>query len=208
MKRRTFITTGTCLLTLPAFASGEPARENPMPEELRKALERDPAAPVLGNPKGNITLTEFFDYNCPFCRKMVKPIHRLILDDPDLRVVFREWPIFGPDSTAASRVSLASLQQGKYWQMHTQLFQILGKASATTALRVADEVGLDIERLKQDMTSKPVEEHITNSFLLAEHVGLSGTPSFIAGDEGSYGELSSKELREMISRARTTLGVG
>lgn len=208
MKRRSFLATSGCMLTLPALAGAQAARNNAMPEELRKALERDPTAPVLGNPDGNITLTEFFDYNCPFCRKMVTPMHRLILEDPQLRVVFREWPVFGADSEDATRASLASLRQGKYWQMHTALFRIPGKATADTARRAAVDAGLDIARLERDMMSPEVEKHITMSFLLADHIGLSGTPSFIAGDEGAFGQLSGDELRGLVSRARTTLGVG
>lgn len=208
MKRRSFLAASGCMLTLPTLVAAQAVRENAMPEELRQALERDPNAPVLGNPDGNITLTEFFDYNCPFCRKMVTPMHRLILEDPQLRVVFREWPVFGPDSEDATRASLASLRQGRYWQMHTAMFKTPGKANADTARRAAVEVGLDIARLERDMLSPEVEQHITKSFMLSDHIGLVGTPSFIAGDEGAFGELSGDELRGLVSRARETLGVG
>ncbi|MFC3839437.1 DsbA family protein [Paracoccus rhizosphaerae] len=176
-----------------------------MPEELRQVLEHDPTAPVLGNPNGDVTLTEFFDYNCPFCRKMVDPIHRLILSDPNLRVVFHEWPVFGADSEAAARASLASLQQGRYWQMHRAMFAIRGRAGADTALQAAKEAGLDLARLQQDMQAEQVERHITNSFLLGDHMGLMGTPSFIAGDEGAFGEYSLDDMRALIGRARETL---
>ncbi|TBN37522.1 DsbA family protein [Paracoccus subflavus] len=206
MQRRNFLIAGTGLLILPTMALA--ARENPMPEELRKVLERDPTAPVLGNPDGDVTLTEFFDYNCPFCRKMVDPIHRLIRSDPNLRVVFREWPVFGADSEDAARASLASLQQGRYWQMHRAMFSIRGKANADTARRAAEKVGLDMARLQQDMQADQVERHITNSFLLADHMGLMGTPSFIAGDEGAFGEFSLDELRGLVQRARETLAAG
>lgn len=206
MQRRNFLIAGTGLLILPTMALA--ARENPMPEELRKVLERDPTAPVLGNPDGDVTLTEFFDYNCPFCRKMVDPIHRLIRSDPNLRVVFREWPVFGADSEDAARASLASLQQGRYWQMHRAMFSIRGKANADTARRAAEKVGLDMARLQRDMQADQVERHITNSFLLADHMGLMGTPSFIAGDEGAFGEYSLDELRGLVQRARETLAAG
>lgn len=206
MQRRNFLIAGTGLLILPTMALA--ARENPMPEELRKVLERDPTAPVLGNPDGDVTLTEFFDYNCPFCRKMVDPIHRLIRSDPNLRVVFREWPVFGADSEDAARASLASLQQGRYWQMHRAMFSIRGKANADTARRAAEKVGLDMARLQRDMQADQVERHITNSFLLADHMGLMGTPSFIAGDEGAFGEFSLDELRGLVQRARETLAAG
>lgn len=206
MQRRNFLIAGTGLLILPTLAVAE--RKNPMPEELRKVLERDPTAPVLGNPDGDVTLTEFFDYNCPFCRKMVDPIHRLIRSDPGLRVVFHEWPVFGADSEDAARASLASLQQGRYWQMHRAIFSVRGKANADTARRAAEQVGLDMARLQRDMQADQVERHITNSFLLADHMGLMGTPSFIAGDEGAFGEYSLDELRGLVQRARETLAAG
>ena len=206
MQRRNFLIAGTGLLILPTLAVAE--RKNPMPEELRKVLERDPTAPVLGNPDGDVTLTEFFDYNCPFCRKMVDPIHRLIRSDPGLRVVFHEWPVFGADSEDAARASLASLQQGRYWQMHRAIFSARGKANAETARRAAEQVGLDMARLQRDMQADQVERHITNSFLLADHMGLVGTPSFIAGDEGAFGEYSLDELRGLVRRARETLAAG
>ncbi len=203
MQRRSFILSAAGLLAMPGL--GLAARDNPMPEELRKALERDPTAPVLGNPQGDITLTEFFDYNCPFCRKMVDPIHRLIGSDPQLRVVFREWPVFGADSDFATRASLASLQQGKYWRFHTALFRTRGRVTEAATMRTARDLGLDIARLERDMQSEPVERHIGNSHLLAEHMGLMGTPTFVAGDEGAFGEYSLEDLRGLVKRARETL---
>lgn len=209
MRRRCLVLAGASVLGLPLLsrtALGQVARGNPMPDELRKSLERDPTAPVLGNPDGDITLTEFFDYNCPFCRKMVEPMHRLILSDKNLRVVFREWPVFGEDSDFAARASLASLQQEKYWQLHTALFRTRGRVTEDATMRVAREVGLDVARLERDMDNEQVEQHISMSYMLAEHMGLMGTPTFIAGDEGAFGEYSLDELQGLVKRARETMG--
>ena len=205
MQRRTFILAGAACLTLPVFAQISHAHEpgsNPMPKELRKALEQDPTSPVLGNPNGDVTLTEFFDYNCPFCRKMVEPLHQLILSDPQLRVVFREWPVFGEDSDYAARASLASLKQGKYWQMHTALFRTRGRVTPPATLRAAREVGLDLAQLERDMAAPEVDRHINSSHMLADHMGLVGTPTFIAGDEGAFGEYTLAEMRALVQRAR------
>lgn len=100
--RRFVLASGAALGVVPALPTFAQSaqRANPMPEELRQALERDPTSPVLGNPQGNITLTEFFDYNCPFCKKMVGTIQQLISTDPQLRVTYREWPVFGRDRTS------------------------------------------------------------------------------------------------------------
>lgn len=191
-------------VALPVLAQ-QGGRDNPMPEELRKALERSPGAPVLGNPDGDVTLTEFFDYNCSFCRKMVGTMQRLVSSDPMLRVVYREWPVFGPDSEFAARASLASLDQGKYWPFHSALLTMKDRAAEATVMRKAREVGLDEARLRRDMDGPRVSDHIALSFQLAEHMGLMGTPTFIAGDEGIFGELSLDEMRDLVARARDTL---
>lgn len=184
-----------------------PDRPNPMPQELREALERDPNATVLGNPDGNVTLTEFFDYNCPFCKKLVPAMQRLIGADPQLRVVFREWPVFGEGSDFAARAALAARNQGKYWQVHTGLMTMRDRAAEPSVMRVVRGLGLDEAKLRRDMQSDPVEDHIARSFLLAEHMSLLGTPTLVAGDEALFGEQSFEDLTALVARARKTLGV-
>lgn len=188
---------------LPALGQDRP---NPMPEELRKALERSPNAPVLGNPDGDITLTEFFDYNCRFCKKMIGTVQQLISSDPGLRVVYREWPVFGEDSEFAARASLASLDQGNYWQFHAAMMTMKARAVEATVMRAARQVGLDEARLRRDMQAPRVTEHLELSFAMAQHMGLLGTPTFIAGDEGIFGEMSLAEMKDLVARARKTLG--
>lgn len=203
-RRRILISTAALGVTaaLPAFAQD---RQNPMPEELRKALERSPNAPVLGNPDGDVTLTEFFDYNCQFCKKMVSRVQQLIASDPQLRVVYREWPVFGEGSEFAARASLASLDRGKYWQMHAAMLTMKDRAVEATVMRTARKVGLDEAKLRRDMEAQHITDHIQLSFALADHMGLMGTPTFIAGDEGVFGEMSLAELQELVARARETL---
>ena len=205
LTRRLILASGAALAAstaLPAFAQ----RANPMPEELRRALERDPNAPVLGNPEGDVTMTELFDYNCPFCRKMVPLIPQLIASDPDLRVVFREWPVFGEGSEFAARAALASLDQGRYWQMHAGLMGMKDRAVEATVMRVARQVGLHTERLRADMQAKRVTGHIHRSMDLADHMGLVGTPTLIAGDEAVFGENDLADMKALVARARATLG--
>lgn len=200
-------------LALLAAAAASPAlgqsadRPNPMPEELRKALERDRNGIVLGNPNGDVTLTEFFDYNCPFCKKIVPAMQRLIGSDPRLRVVFREWPVFGEGSDFAARAALAALDQGKYWQVHTGLMAMKDRAAEASVMRVVRRVGLDEAKLREDMYSDRVEDHIARSFMLAEHMSLIGTPTLIAGDEALFGDQSFDDLTALVARARKTLGV-
>lgn len=204
--RRQTLASAAALVLTAGLPRGAVARDNPMPESLRRSLERDPTAPVLGNPNGNITLTEFFDYNCGFCRKMVGTMQQMVSSDPDLRVVFREWPVFGEGSEFAARASLASLAQGKYWQFHAALMALRGRAEEASVMRIARQVGLDETRLRADMNAANAQDHIDNSHDLADHMGLMGTPTFIAGDEAAFGELSLADLRELVARGRRTLG--
>lgn len=205
-RRQTLALTSAALMAAPLPLMARAKRDNPMPDALRRALERDPAAPVLGNPKGDITLTEFFDYNCHFCRKMVPVIKQMIGADSNLRVVFREWPVFGEGSYFAAQAALAALDQGKYWQMHSGLMALKSRATEATVMRVARQVGLDTDRLRADMEKPRVFEHIEGSMELADHMGLVGTPSFIAGDEALFGQQSLKDLQGLVTRGRAVLG--
>ena len=191
---------------IPALAQSAD-RPNPMPEELRRALEREPSSPVLGNPNGDITLTEFFDYNCPHCKTMVGTMQQLVSSDPQLRVVLREWPVFGPGSEFAAKVSLAALDQKKYWQLHSALLTMKDRAEEPSVMRAVRSLGLDEAKLRADMDSQRVTDNLANTSLLADHMGLMGTPTFICGDEAYFGELSLSELRELVARGRETLGV-
>lgn len=178
------------------------AQDNEMPALLRQALEREHLGAVLGNPAGDITLTEFFDYNCPHCRSMVGDLHQVIADDPNLRVVLREWPVFGAGSLYCARASLASLRQGRFWQFHTALLGTKGDADDKSAMRVAAEVGLNIPQLRADMEDIVIARQIEHSWLLAEQMGLVGTPSLIVGNLGGFGKQSRDEMRDMIAEAR------
>ena len=202
--RRFLLASAGAFAAMPAFAQDRP---NPMPDELRQALERDPTAPVLGNPDGNITLTEFFDYNCPHCKTMLPLMSELVRSDPQLRVVLREWPVFGPGSEFAARASLASLPTGNYWRLHAALLGMRARAEEATVMRVVRDLGLDEAAIRTGMQADTVERHITYSHLLGDHMGLMGTPSFICGDEAAFGAMTLEELRALVQRGRRTMGV-
>ncbi|MFN8683987.1 DsbA family protein [Paracoccus sp. P2] len=200
--RRRFLRTGIAASALAASGISARAQDNPMPPELRQALEHEQLGAVLGNPSGDVTLTEFFDYNCPYCRASVADIHQLISEDPNLRVLLREWPVFGAASLYCARMSLASLRQERFWQFHAGLMNIEGEADDRSAHRVAEAVGLDMDRLRRDMDDVVIARQIEHSWILAEKMGLSGTPTFIAGDFGAFGRQSLNELRAMIAKVR------
>lgn len=198
-KRGLMLGTGAAALLMAAPAL---AQDNVMPAELREAIERQPFSPVLGNPKGDVTLTEFFDYYCPICREVPAQLQQLIADDPNLRIVLREWPVLRPESEELSRMSLASLKQRKYWQFHYGLFAAKRGVSPSTAMRIATDLGLDTAQLKRDMDSDEVTAHVYQSLDLGDHMGLTGTPTFIAGNDGRFGRQSLAELKELIRIAR------
>lgn len=202
--RRFLLASAGAFAAMPAFAQDRP---NPMPEELRQALERDPTAPVLGNPDGNITLTEFFDYNCPHCKTMLPLMSELVRSDPQLRVVLREWPVFGPGSEFAARASLATLPTGNYWRLHAALLGMRARAEEATVMRAVRDLGLDEAAIRTGMQADTIERHITYSHLLGDHMGLMGTPSFICGDEAAFGAMALEELRALVERGRRTMGV-
>ncbi|SIR28141.1 DSBA-like thioredoxin domain-containing protein [Paracoccus thiocyanatus] len=200
--RRRFMQAGIAAGVLATSAIPASAQDNPMPADLRQALEQEQLGAVLGNASGDVTLTEFFDYNCPYCRASVADIRQLISEDPNLRIVLREWPVFGAGSLYCARASLASLRQGKFWQFHEGLMSIEGQADDKSALRIAEAAGLEMDRLRRDMDDIEIARQIEHSWILAEKMGLAGTPTFIAGDFGAFGKQSLDDLRAMIADVR------
>ena len=173
-------------------------------EEQAELLYEDPGAPVLGNPEGDVTIVEFFDYNCPYCKRAAQTIEALVEADPQLRVVFREWPILGEGSVAASRASLAAREQGEglYEIFHYALMNAPGRLTEASVMQIAADSGLDVERLREDMGSDAVDEHIANSMALAEALGINGTPAFVVGDTLVPGAVPIEELVGLVASKR------
>jgi protein-disulfide isomerase len=165
-------------------------------------LFNDPNAFVLGNPEGDVTLVEFFDYNCGYCKKAFNVMQELIAEDPELRVVFREWPILSEASVFATRASLAAREQDKYEEFHWALMAGNGARSENGVMAVAAEVGLDIAQLKEDMQKTSVDAHISLSREMAQSLGFSGTPSFVVGNQLVPGYVEKAGMVEMIAEAR------
>lgn len=168
---------------------------------LSEQLLHDPNAPVLGNPNGDVTIIEFTDYNCGYCRQNAYEIKALLAEDPNVRVVIREWPIFGEDSELAALAALAARNQGKYDAFHTALMAS-GPASAQTILRAAKSAGLDIDQLDQDLEGDASMAHLERSGMMAMALGLRGTPSFIVGDQLSDGYNDRVDLADLVAEAR------
>lgn len=134
---------------------------------------------VAGNPKGNVTMVEFFDYQCIHCKEMKPVVEELIKSDKNLRVVYKEFPIFGKTSELASRAALAAAMQGKYEDMHQALLKMDKRLDENLVMQAAKSVGLDIDKLKKAMDSKEVTEMLAANRTLAEKLHLMGTPAFI-----------------------------
>lgn len=165
-------------------------------------LGDDPNAPVLGNPNGDVVVVEFYDYNCPYCRQAGEVVDALIKADPNVKVVYREWPILGEESVIATRASLAARNQGKYEEFHWALMNGKARASEAVIMRLAQELGLDLEQLLADMYSDAVNAHIQTSNELADALGFSGTPAFVVGDQLAPGLISIEEMQGLIAAAR------
>jgi protein-disulfide isomerase len=159
---------------------------------------------VLGNPKGNVTLVEFFDYNCGYCKRAMGDMLTLLKSDPNLKVLLKEFPVLGPGSVEAARVAMAVRMQApkKYLEFHTKLLGERGHANEARALAVAKDMGLDMARVRQDMKKPAVEQALRQDFALAQALGLNGTPSYVVGDQVVVGAVGLDTLKQKISKAR------
>ena len=167
----------------------------------KELLVMDPNAPVLGNPNGDITIVEFFDYNCGYCKKAMPVMQALMENDNNLRVVYREFPILSAGSVFASRAALASRVQGKYLEFHEALMSAQ-KVDETSVIVIARKIGLDVNKLIIDMEHPAVSEHIQTSRDLADALQFTGTPSFVIGNELVGGYIPVESMAKIIISER------
>lgn len=161
---------------------------------------------VFGNPKGTTTIVEFYDYNCGYCKRAREDMLALTAADPDLRFVLKEFPILGPDSQKASVVSMAfrNLMPEKHGEFHNQLLGSPGRASEATAMKVALALGADEAKLREEMKNPAINEAFAKTFDLAEKLSITGTPSYVVGNEVVFGALGVEVLQEKIALAKKT----
>jgi len=161
---------------------------------------------VLGNPQGNVTMVEFFDYNCGFCKRALPDMVELLKTDPDLKFVLKEFPVLGQGSVEAAHVAVAARMQDssgkKYIEFHQKLLGGRGPADKAHALAVAKEVGFDMMRIEKDMDSDEVKKTIEEDMKLADALGVNGTPSYVVGDEVVVGAVGLDELKAKIEAER------
>lgn len=168
------------------------------------ALFKPEHAFVAGNPGGDVTVVEFFDYNCGFCRRALPDVLKLIDSDRNVRFIFREMPIFGEGSEAAARAALAAKNQGKYLEFHRAMMELPGQADEAKAIKIATSLGLDVEKLKADMKSPAIDAALEDTRDAAEKVGLQGTPLYIVRDQMLPGapEDLYEQLQTRVNQAR------
>ena len=162
----------------------------------------DPTSPVGGNPDGDVTLVEFFDYRCAYCRRVVSSMRALLEEDSGLRVVFKELPVLGPDSVRAARAALASRRQAGYVPFHFALMTT-DDLSLQGIRAAAEAVGLDPDRLEADMAAPEVLAAIQANYALANELGIEGTPAFVIGDQLIPGAVDKGRLEQLIDEARS-----
>jgi len=162
------------------------------------------SSPVGGNPDGDVTLVEFFDYNCPYCRAVKPTVFEVLKSDGKLRFVYKEFPILGESSVFAAKAALAANRRSQdlYEELHNRLLDAKGRLTEESVLAVAADIGLDVARLRKDMEDPAIQTEIDRNKALAQRLGITGTPAFVVGREILPGAQSGPTLRQAIRRVR------
>jgi protein-disulfide isomerase len=168
----------------------------------RDDILNDPGAPIGWNPDGDVTIVEFFDYRCPYCRAVMPRLAQLKKQDRGIRYIYKEWPILGPVSKVAARAALAAWKQGRYEEFHEALMTYPGKLTEKGVFETAERLGLDVDRLRADMEAPEIAESLARTQDLAKALGVTGTPAFVIGNELVPGAVSLDQLKATVRRAR------
>lgn len=188
-------------------------QERQQKAEAQQALEvkqdqifNNPADPVMGNPQGDVTVVEFFDYRCPYCKRVSDSLLALLKDDPNIKLVYKEFPILGPDSVVAAKIALAAHRQGKYEQVHTAFMAHKGSFDQAALLELAASVGADQAKLAADMQDPAILGLLQANDSLAAALGITGTPGFLFGRQLVPGAVTLDDMKKLVSAARAQAG--
>lgn len=162
-------------------------------------------APSVGNPEGDVTVVEFFDYNCGYCKRAVPDIQALVKEDENVRFVFKEMPILGPTSKTAAIWALAAHKQGKYFEYHVALMEHKGQKTEAELAKVAQDIGLDVDAMKKVITSGELDRELDKVMSVAREIGVSGTPAFVVGSQFIPGYVGKEGLVEAIKEERAKM---
>jgi protein-disulfide isomerase len=169
--------------------------------EKKATIFKAPTDFVAGNPKGEISVVEFFDYNCGWCKKAVDEVTKLTKAEPNVRIVLKELPIFGENSTAAAKAAMASLKQGKYWEFHLALMKEK-QVTKDNLFQIAAKVGLNVDKLKADMADPAIEAALKDTMTIAQELGIEGTPGFIIDSRVNVGFVPVDGIKEILADVR------
>ncbi|MBV6632369.1 MAG: thioredoxin domain-containing protein [Alphaproteobacteria bacterium] len=169
--------------------------------EQRELLFNNALDPVVGNPEGDVEMVHFFDYQCGFCKGMAQDLANTLEESGRVRAKFKEFPILGPESVIASRVAMAADRQGKYWEVHQALMNNRGRLSEPLIMALAQNAGVDMEKLRVDMNDPIILIHLQENRRMAERLGITGTPGFVIGQQIYRGSMSPTRLNEAIDLA-------
>ena len=195
----TLLGAGAVVLGLSAQRAPAKGRE---PSEA--AVLHDPDNPVFGNSDGDIAIVEWFDFNCPYCRKLEPELRQVVQDDGKVRLVLKDWPILGPVSVAAARIALACKYQDKYMQAHDALIGVSSRLTEPRIDEILKDAGIDLDRAKHDLVAngKAIDAMLARNNAQAEALGFRGTPSFIVGKFRVPGALTIAQFEQVIADAR------
>ncbi len=200
--RRNFVAGSLAFTALPAFAQSDDI----FSEEM---MWRDPALPAAGNPNGNLTIAEYSDFNCPYCRKVFPVLQKVVREDGNIRLVHKLWPIFGPASVYSAQMTLATRPQGKYVQAYGALMTSPSRVTDASTDKTLETIGVDVKRAKQDLQKNigEIGAVLKRHHEQAEGIGFQGTPSFIVGKYRLFGAREEDLFKQVIADARKALGV-
>jgi protein-disulfide isomerase len=198
-----FISVAACLSLLAPAGFG--ATTSPLEKDFAQNLLEDPDSPVLGNPNGSVTVVEFSDYRCPFCKLMESRLQTLLAQDPSVRLVEKDWPVFGGISVYAAEVAIASHWQGKYQAVHTALFALKGDMNEAAVRSAAQGAGVDLARLDHDLSARKddIDRILNKIHDEALLLRLKGTPGFVIGSFVIPGALTDADLANVVRKARS-----
>ncbi len=169
---------------------------------LNDSLQQNSSAPFLGNEKAQSIVVEFSDYNCPYCKRAYPGIKDLLAEDGDIKIVMIEFPVLGPMSQVAAKAALAANMQGKYTAFHEGMMDTSTRLDEQGVLGVAQKIGLDMDKLKQDMESPTVAKELESNALMARTLGISGTPAFVIGDQLVPGAVGKDKIKALVDKSR------
>lgn len=199
--RRTFVAGSLALSAMPSFGQAE---KDVITEQL---IWRDPAIPIAGNPNGNLTIAEYSDFNCPYCRKVFPVLQKVVRDDGNIRLAYKLWPIFGPASVYSAQMTLACRPQGKFVQAYEALMTSPSRVTEASTDKTLAAIGVDVKRAKQDLQKniKEIGAVLKRHHAQAEGLGFQGTPSFIIGKFRLFGAQEAEVFKQAIADARKAL---